>query len=535
MYSKGHIAILKKALEQLDLPFFTSPSQYNELVEGLLYPDFPCGSVSVIDNKLVEKMTSCGLPRLLLSTLFRPFSLSYQSHKGIYSAWHAMSHDPDSPTQAIAKHVKEYILSCCKQAYERQSMFWLGFAMHTVMDAYSPAHVLRENSYTNVNYDDLVTWLHLYDSELPVSERISVEKLRDLVHGIKADVAEGKPPYEIVGKYPKKLQPTAAFILYDHQQRQALLPLISKKPKSRTHSLLAWNEQMTTFPIMNFYYYPQQGTLFHSLYDRISAVRKADLYDECVTDIRQILRIYHANSRPHGAPASMAQLRRFLSEVDTLLTTRTLAIHDACRQVSSGFDIVRILKPVVKTFVFVALPRISNTQGTYSPPTFVYALPGKSRKVRSLERFVRQDDVNASSFAANSRQSGGAIDMTLLSEDITKGILRSDLLSEASSDTFVSGMWNRHLVARIPTASTIELPIIKNHMTRPEVILKTFTFGNPRDRLALQRAVQADKLTHIIYTFIAMHKYAGFPVKVVLVDSDARYALRHPIPVTLTE
>ena len=539
MYSKGHLEILKDALKIFDdeAPYFTSKRERLILLEGLLYPDFPCGKIDIVGNTMVEKMASCGLPRLLVSMFFKRLSLGYQSHKGFYSVWHGMSYDPEKSVGNIAKNVKEYVLICCKQAYEKRSLFWLGFALHIVMDSYSPAHVLRENSYTGLNYDDVVTWLKIYETELPATDKNTVHQLRDMIRSIVQDVRNNLQPSEIVDKVPPRLRSTAAFMLYDHLQRKTL-PISISEHASTTKKRIA-----TTFPIMNFYYYPQQGAIFHSIYDRLAEVRRADLYHDCVTDVYRMLQFYKQSTENIRYAPSRKGLKTYLHKVEDLLSTRTLAIHESCNNVDTGFDIARVLKPIFKTFAF--LRDVSSSSGKHDVVQYRYEIQRMDRRKRDNKNNRANDAYpkgnSTSRGSLSSPRLQGVVGTTRHSSSTKRSPLMAGTHSSKDPTTIMVATRGseggtrsgRHryndLTIKWPSATVFELPVIKNHLTNPEVVLKRFTFKNQRVIRMLTRLAKTNTVHTIMYTFLTMHKYAGFPVKLVLINHDTTTVLRNPI------
>ena len=385
MYTAGHLEILRDALKMYEKihgsPYFSKDSQDEKdekvLMASISFPDFPCGKVEVVGDRLVNKMHACNVVRLIANMLFDELSLGYQSHNGFYSLWHAMSHDPDKSVSNIARNVAEYILICCKLAHEERSFFWLGFALHIVMDSYSPAHVLRQSS-LKLGPDverDVVTYLKMHDSELPEKEQRNVRDMRRLIADVAADVAAGRKYSDIVdeqAKHDRKMRNRVAFVIFDHVQRESFKAEFgsitrrymrskktsktskssktSKTSKTSTTSKIRSTQAVlrgfggatpiATPTIMNFYYYPLQRGLFHRVHDRLAAVREAGLYPSVVHDVYKILALFKSSSRSKV---------RFITRVSDLLRDRTLAVHAECGDVETGFDISRLLYPVYRT------------------------------------------------------------------------------------------------------------------------------------------------------------------------------------------
>ena len=343
MYTSGHVEILRDALNTAAFKI-DDASDLETLVKAVSYPDFPCGKIEIVGSDVVvDRMESCGFVKLALSLMFDKLSLGNQSHNGFYAVWHAMTLDPDKTVENVAKNIREYIMICMKLAHERDSFFWLGFALHIVMDAYSPAHVMRRGGVGGDDHDR-VTYLRLHDSELPAKDKKNVALLSSIVSKVVDGVAHGTSARAIVDAFPKRQRDTAAFVLFDHLQRRTLKPCESSSSSSSSSS--------SKCQVMNFYYYPQQRGLFHKDYDRISRVKEAGVYDACVSDVRAMISLFLRRRR--------LTKDAFLKHVCRLIETRTLRIHPGCRTVETGFDVSALLV-APKTSVFT----LSTTSGRY--------------------------------------------------------------------------------------------------------------------------------------------------------------------------
>jgi hypothetical protein len=362
MYTPGHVAILRDAMMRLrggSRGFFGADRGarrrgWYELAKALSYPDFPCGRVQVLgDAVLEERMEACGLLQLGAAMLLDRLSLGHQSHNGFYSLWHAMTYDPDKPVENIARNICEYVLICCQLAHERRSLFWLGFALHIVMDAYSPAHTLRIGEGAQGS-GDLVTWVHVHESELAQRELADVKLIRTVIGTVVDGVAAGDGYLSIVERAARPVggqrgRDLAAFVLFDHLQRRRL-PFnagVWPPPRRRKEENDGSSRQQPPHPILNFLYYPRQHGLFHTLQDRLAAVKAAGLYNACVRDVADMLRLYRSGlSQPRA---------RYLRGVHRLMATRTLAVHPQCAHADTGFDAQTALDPSArKTLVFAS-------------------------------------------------------------------------------------------------------------------------------------------------------------------------------------
>jgi hypothetical protein len=536
MYTSGHIEILEDALRllnsrsQLLLPYADDDDSFKKsLMEGLMYPDFPCGKIEVVktmknnNNKqnirdgLVAKMESCGLPRLLMSMIFDRMSLGYQSHKGFYSLWHSMTYDPDKTVENVAKNVGEYVLVCCKQAFELANPFWLGFALHIVMDAYSPAHVLRENTYEGVDYAHLATWIGLHDSELPAADKESILELRNMITGIVAAVdhlesqnssnssnsnssnsskttSTAAAAEDIINRYPSRLRSAAAYILYEHLQRRDMLRKYGIVDVTTATTRKRKRNLMTAYPIMNFYYYPHQGRVFHALYDRIAQVRKLQLYSECVRDTARMIEVYvRATNSIKTTTNNYSQIRSkvikviktSLQEVQVLLATRTLAVHPRCAPADTGFDIIRVLSPSYRTLTF--LPQKSSSD---------------YYRNKSADRIYYY---NLFSNNTNNNYNNDDDD----DDDDNKKMKRRSM---AKQDNVLYVRWW--------SPNVFELPVVRNHLTNPVVSYIKFSTStsSPHDRRIVNRTFSNKNVASIMYTVLKVSEgcTTGFPVRLVI-------------------
>jgi hypothetical protein len=351
MYTSGHLEILDAALALV--PDFNSPEDIMNLRAALSYPDFPCGKVSVVQEGdgsqvLREDMSNCSLSRMALSLLFKKLSFVYQSHNGFYAFWHAMSIDPDLSVANVAKNICEYVLICCRLAFVRRSMFWLGFALHILMDAYSPAHVLRElpqvylisksspqhQKSEAARLRDLPTYVQLHDAKLGHRARRRIGRMRSIIEHVVRGTSEGRPFLDILKDQPPPYRNLTAFILFDHLQRQELpfRTTFDSPSIHRSGDGQAWKSPR----IMNFYYYPKQSAFFHAMKDRLAAVRAAGLWEPCVQDAATLLKLYMDSINSLNPPNSQSE---FLRGVYDLMRTRTLALHPDCIHAETGFPI----------------------------------------------------------------------------------------------------------------------------------------------------------------------------------------------------
>ena len=155
MYTWGHNEILEEALKKTKYKF--TQKQLEEIKKGLRYPDFPCGSYVFDQGRIVFKRTLCSLIRVFRD-ITNNFASSYASHNGYYSVWHSMTYNPERSVHKITRDIIDQIISFLSLCFLDENTgavrstpeyFWLGMALHVIMDSYSPAHTLRCSSSTN--------------------------------------------------------------------------------------------------------------------------------------------------------------------------------------------------------------------------------------------------------------------------------------------------------------------------------------------------------------------------------------------------
>jgi len=171
MRLKGHEFIINEVLTKFNLfEKLSESSKSGELLKesflnGLRYPDFPCGELIIKNNNIIDNTTECGLGSLVeQSVLYRVGqmmnadkpenvgTLIAQSHNGEYSYYHAMTPDKNLKNY----QVKALILVKCIKLYylaiTKNDLKYLGRLVHIVQDSYSPSHTLRNKIQKNNSF-----------------------------------------------------------------------------------------------------------------------------------------------------------------------------------------------------------------------------------------------------------------------------------------------------------------------------------------------------------------------------------------------
>lgn len=336
----------KAALKAFDLPFVT----FKQLKTGLKYPDFPCGKYELTpEGKLNFKQKLCSLLRVVDDISFFPdiFSVSYSSHNGYFSLWHAMTFDPSQNDKQIQAEILNQILSFCKlslvddtlTAGSQPNTFWLGMALHTIMDAYSPAHVLRKSSIqqhkvvnikplslTSKEDRHIQLFKELKENLNQVSKSLDKED-KSFVDGIVQTLCL---KYNIkTNKDQSQLRRLADFFYFQNFQVHTVSNLIKSKSRNVRKSIGIKSNLLTyqKIKVVKFYYYPSQDALFHKKNDMIRAAKENKLYFPAIIDTYHLINTYLTTLGGINQRITKDDVASFLKVVDHHLKTYTLALE----------------------------------------------------------------------------------------------------------------------------------------------------------------------------------------------------------------
>jgi hypothetical protein len=301
---------------------------FENLVEGLIYPDVPCSQVI---------MTEQGVKYMHYSSCKIPFSLVYlsneadnglkevvQSHRGRFSITHSMTYDPNVPMIDLRQKILRRIEILYHLALNDNSnlnsrktyanMFWLGQIIHCVQDSYSRVHTLRRMTTQKTVKKKLV-----YKRNTVMSSHESKYKTFKLVKQM-SELLD-KRNYNITSDDNESIQR----FLFKHIKDEELLDIIQhhpndigqmfkqfvffKKQKKRIHALYHGEHQLPStkyinkhksdfkrYPyIMSFRYIPHQNNcnkLFHFLYDKKRPTQEVGLDKYMNANIHFILETY---------------------------------------------------------------------------------------------------------------------------------------------------------------------------------------------------------------------------------------------------
>jgi hypothetical protein len=364
MYISGHSEILEESIKDLDINFKNIKYEYvtNELLgTGLKYPDFPCGEFKFKNKKLQVTKRLCSILTIVDDIIVKPkmYSIAYSSHYGMFSIWHSMTFDPHKSVKEVRDEIVDHLITLARLSLRDTNIsrdkpvpniFWLGMVIHTIMDSYSPAHLLRKDT-RDIDYN------HLIKHYLPTN-KIQVDKQMEEHLEIVKELKEKVKPiaFTIDDTDEKELEQIVKEVANKHKIAQKSgIKQLTKLAKffyfhinkftsfdQKRSVLLKKVEHITVprpkHPIVNFYYYPAQKGLFHKKYDLIYYCKQLGLYEDCIQDIQFVLKLYFEvinNPKGYGE----YQVNVFLNKLHTYLMKKTFAIVPSCQKFLSGLDI----------------------------------------------------------------------------------------------------------------------------------------------------------------------------------------------------
>lgn len=362
--------------------------RFRSLINGLYYPDLPCASRTLRNGVVThDEIKLCSLKNLFLSATDHLHE-AYASHNGSMAYLHAMAPTPVATIGRVRDSVVRQLLVLFAAGVRDETTvgldrsdlseampnaFWLGQALHVLMDSYSPAHTLRVGSSgtaeNNTSYADCIRTgvmhmkayaEHVFNSKVSHTDKLAmrvydiIQKLaRVYTHWSKVgkrgsrpndDVVEDwliaevqrelilrKPSSDIDPKYTSEIlaytqrKDTRAFIIDAFEVFVFESSLDDKYGISRAvKSLQSKRMQVAAAPavsgdraIMCFFNYNTQSKLMHMRNDLMSSVKKQDLkkvcVEQCLWFIRRYIDTVNSVSGCHSTSAAVRKLRRELS------------------------------------------------------------------------------------------------------------------------------------------------------------------------------------------------------------------------------
>ena len=379
--------------------------RFKSLVNGLYYPDLPCSSRTLRNGVVThDTIKLCSLKKLLFFSANDHLHEAYASHNGSMAYLHAMAPTPVATVGRVRDSVVRQLLMLFAAGVRDETTvgldrvdiseavpnaFWLGQALHVLMDSYSPAHTLRVSSSgtveKNASYADCirtgVTHMkayaeHVWNVKVSASDKLAM-RVYDIiqhlahvyVHWSKLSMRGSRPnddvvedwliaevQRELVLRKPRgdndptytsdilaymQRKNTRAFIIDAFEvfvfegsidDKYGISQVIKSLKSKRTPKDPAMAQDRA---IMCFFNYNTQSKLMHMRNDLMSSVKKQDLkkvcVEQCLWFIRRYIDTVKSVSACQSASAAVRKLRRELSALAGELVNGPL-------QILHGFD-----------------------------------------------------------------------------------------------------------------------------------------------------------------------------------------------------
>lgn len=350
MYTWGHLEIFNVVLQMRQ---HLLKDQIEQIKKGLLYPDFPCGSYLFNKGRMKFKYKVCSLFRIFkdLSILPNYFASSYASHNGYYSVWHSMTYNPERPVFKIARDIMDQIIAFLSLCFvnensgmmrDEPTLFWLGMALHVIMDSYSPAHTLRCVGDNCRKYIELAKAHPAKLTPAMHKANVVLKELKDSLMSIASEVDDDDEHQvtEVLANLYKKhrirdarkkdeLMKTAMFIYFHNHHQIHVKELVTNKDVS---SKLLKGKFVR--PIVTFYSYPQQSAWFHKLNDTMFMLNRKGLKEAVVHDCDEVLTMtFEFLKEPHK---NKCKLKRYLRKVYAYLYHNTFTVAPGAAEINTG-------------------------------------------------------------------------------------------------------------------------------------------------------------------------------------------------------
>lgn len=297
---------------------------------GLIYPDMPCGKVSVSGTAVAMRHPRlCNVVSLaaLLSptTDLNQYTELAQAHVGALVHWHAMSPTHATTASEVAASIVRTMLSHgllflrgASSATDCRYAIWLGVALHTLTDSYADSHAIRVPNVPIVaakppdaKQERLMRHAALLNElarrTLGAGRRpLSVAELSAAILAARRnDVTRLKP----VMHRGKQHETYLLFLLRQQADRDVRLLLPTGSPASKGKVGPAGKHDIRAFS-----HYSSQGMAYHALGDRISLVRgRPAMWRRMLDECADLIRLFRDAARGSLSPETfLARLRSFL-------------------------------------------------------------------------------------------------------------------------------------------------------------------------------------------------------------------------------
>lgn len=373
MYIPGHLQLLGEALDLLSVAdqqyLFNIPHDHFDAVrqssntaeaalyDGVIFPDIPCAKRSLTKGLAIQhdKLKSCN-HRKLVSVSANKFSERYATHKGALSSYHSMAPLTSVSVQSVRDDTVKLILvllatslmddtTASSSKGERLNIYWLGIALHVLMDSYSPAHTLRNGRQDDVDYAFLKKQMVPLRSQHTVmpndtktdewairmqqsAEAVAKDLFRN--RSTMKDVTSPDGILDLILENMMKEQDTAnvshqralltsrevvdllqIFMMYAHNARIESLfsidAIIERSPKTK--------KKAGHVGIATFFNYNTQSNVFHMKHDLLSYVDKYGYREELLSECARLMSVFIDTARNLEACGSTAEKRKRVKKV----------------------------------------------------------------------------------------------------------------------------------------------------------------------------------------------------------------------------
>ncbi len=325
MYLSGHDSILDLALAALPkfLSWFSDEKGVSQaktaLYEGGHIPDVPCITFTRHDQKgLIIDLQKCGTFRSFVNILdlkrkHRSHTVTYQYHRGFNALLHATTNNKtmQMTNRQVASKIIRRLTAMFRFALLHSdplvTLKMLGLIIHTIIDSYSPSHTFRISSAEMKNEDRHCD----YNAMKPAGSENDIGDL--IVEVITHDIGRRKTwtseeliqtliENSAIHRYFEQHPKLGDVSIYFHERRDDLVQLAYNlyffQQIENASPYRGRKVAQSAFPFVATYKYiysfqnpARQFGIDHNLYDRISVVKKMELFDSCVNDVVLVLQI----------------------------------------------------------------------------------------------------------------------------------------------------------------------------------------------------------------------------------------------------
>lgn len=412
MLLEGHVEILKDALlsSGTDGHFRARKASSNSwlqsidiLTSGVKYPDVPCahrdlrfvtnenGAVSNVEVAMRDYATCNPVHLFTLLASHKGYrhdvlSEAYLSHNFLLAYLHSMTPDPRKSNE----ETRQNVLQLCKvmaslavhdvllqDEAPQPNAFWLGVLLHTVMDAFSPSHVMRACHFRKRKLDKVLRTmkamhvLGIHDGYKPID--LSIDALITVLEDVSEDMLNsrdgnrrmlselrGTPgivrlvqdkladkglPLSMVPSNGKRTQRVIDMfkVVYMYARMRRLHPLAPSNAASINGSnSTEGNSYAGDGRVLGFLYYNTQSHSGHALKDTLTYIKRKypGYYGHVVAVCARILADYVATVRQmKDAPLAYADTKSaFVDRTMRYLSNEVYQMHPDCGRYNSGYS-----------------------------------------------------------------------------------------------------------------------------------------------------------------------------------------------------